>query len=389
MNDSPRPDAARRHLLLAAAAAAMPFAARPAFAAETEKLRIGFQKSSTLTILLKSRGTLETALAPLKIDVQWHEFTSGLPLLEALNIGAVDLSADVADAVPPFALAAGAKLTYYAIETPSPQAQAIVVRKDSALTSVAQLRGQKVAFAKGAGAHYLILEALAQSGLTIKDIEPAYLTPADGRAAFEGGNVAAWVIWDPFLAAVQRQSGARVLLDGSKITSKCGSAALLEPPRGGGPGLPGPGGALELPPLLPCRHALRATSRRRARRGVHRTAARRRMDQEEPRRGGRMERAGDRAGRRHRGGREPAPQLPRAAGRRRGAGRAAAHRRRVHAGADPAEARQRRRRAGVAAGLSDAHLTTRSACCRCGTAASTTHGGPRSRHEQLRIHSLA
>jgi sulfonate transport system substrate-binding protein len=188
-------------------------------AAEPEKLRIGFQKSSTLAILLKSRGTLEKTLAPLGVTVSWHEFTSGLPLLEALNIGAIDLSADVADAVPPFALAAGAKISYYAIETPSPQAQAIVVRKDSTLTSVAQLKGQKVAFAKGAGAHYLLLEALSQAGLSIKDITPAYLSPADGRAAFENGSVAAWVIWDPFLAAVQRQSGARVLLDGGKLSS--------------------------------------------------------------------------------------------------------------------------------------------------------------------------
>lgn len=209
----------RRRLLLAGAAAALPLASGVALGADPDKLRIGFQKSSTLMILLKSRGTLEKALAPLQVGVQWHEFTSGLPLLEALNIGALDLSADVADAVPPFALAAGAKLTYYAIETPSPQAQAIVVRKDSPITSIAQLKGQKVAFAKGAGAHFLLLEALTRSGLTIKDIEPAYLTPADGRAAFESGNVAAWVIWDPFLAAVQRQANARILLDGSGLSS--------------------------------------------------------------------------------------------------------------------------------------------------------------------------
>ncbi|MET0348689.1 MAG: aliphatic sulfonate ABC transporter substrate-binding protein [Rhizobacter sp.] len=217
MSDSLPGALRRRRLLLAGAAAAVPFA--PAFAADPEKVRIGFQKSSTLTILLKSRGTLEKALAPLNVSVQWHEFTSGLPLLEALNVGAVDLTADVADAVPPFALAAGAKLTYYAIESPSPQAQAIVVRKDSPITSLAQLKGQKVAFAKGAGAHYLLLEALAQAGLSIKDIEPAYLTPADGRAAFENGSVTAWVIWDPFLAAVQRQSGARILQDGGKISA--------------------------------------------------------------------------------------------------------------------------------------------------------------------------
>ncbi|MEY8879255.1 MAG: aliphatic sulfonate ABC transporter substrate-binding protein [Leptothrix sp. (in: b-proteobacteria)] len=188
-------------------------------AAEPERVRIGYQKSSTLMIWLKSHGGLEKALAAQQVSVQWHEFNSGLPLLEALNIGALDLSADVADAVPPFALAAQAKLTYYATETPSPQAQAIVVRKDSPITSVAQLKGQKVAFTKGAGAHHLLLAALAQAGLTFKDIEPAYLSPADGRAAFEGGNVAAWVIWDPFLAAVQRQSGARLLQDGTRLSS--------------------------------------------------------------------------------------------------------------------------------------------------------------------------
>lgn len=213
------PAATRRQLLGLGLglAAALPLAARAAGPAD--KLRIGFQKSSTLMIFLKSRGTLEKALAPLNVAVSWHEFTSGLPLLEALNIGAIDLSADVADAVPPFALAAGAKLTYVAIETPSPQAQAIVVRKDSSITSVAQLKGQKIAFAKGAGAHFLLLEVLAAHGLGVRDIEPAYLSPADGRAAFEGSNVAAWVIWDPFLSAVQRQAGARILLDGTRLSA--------------------------------------------------------------------------------------------------------------------------------------------------------------------------
>jgi sulfonate transport system substrate-binding protein len=211
-------DPIRRHLLGTALATSLcaPLLAR---AADAEKLRIGYQKSSTLTIWLKSRGVLEQALAPLNVAVSWHEFTSGLPLLEALNIGAVDLSADVADAVPPFALAAGARLAYYAIESPSPQAQAIVVRKDSPVTTLAQLKGQRVAFAKGAGAHFLLLEALRRAGLGIKDVEPAYLSPADGRAAFENGSVAAWVIWDPFLSAVQRQAGARILLDGEGLAA--------------------------------------------------------------------------------------------------------------------------------------------------------------------------
>lgn len=213
----------RRQLLLAGAGIAawtLGGVARAQAGGKPEKtVRIGYQKSSTLMILLKSRGTLEKALAPQGVSVSWHEFTSGLPLLEALNVGGLDLSADVADAVPPFALAAGAKLTYYAIETPSPTAQAVVVPRDSPLTSIAQLKGHRVAFAKGAGAHYLLLEALARNGLSMRDIESAYLTPADARAAFERGNVSAWVIWDPFLAAAQRQAQARVLADGTGLAS--------------------------------------------------------------------------------------------------------------------------------------------------------------------------
>jgi sulfonate transport system substrate-binding protein len=180
-------------------------------------LRIGYQKSSTLLTVLKVRGQLEQDLAPLGVKVSWHEFSSGLPLLEALNVGGVDLSADVADTVPVFAQAAGAQLTYFAQESPSPSAQAIVVRGDAPFNSVADLKGKKIALTKAAGSHYLLIAALEKAGLRFKDIEPAYLTPADGRAAFERGSVAAWVTWDPYLAGVQRQSQVRILADGRNI----------------------------------------------------------------------------------------------------------------------------------------------------------------------------
>ena len=181
----------------------------------SDTIRIGYQKSSTLTAVLKTNGVLEKALAPLGVQVSWHEFTSGLPLLEAINTNNIDFGADVADTVPLFAQAAGAKLAYIAEEAASPSAQAILVGAESPIRTLADLKGKKVAVTKGAGSHFLLLAALAKSGLSFKDISPAYLTPADGRAAFIGGNVDAWVAWDPFLTSAQRQSNARVLSDGS------------------------------------------------------------------------------------------------------------------------------------------------------------------------------
>jgi len=198
--------------------AAVTIATGTSAAAQTpasDTVRIGYQKSSTLTAILKNNGVLEKALAPLGVRVSWHEFTSGLPLLEAINTNNIDFGADVADTVPLFAQAAGAKLAYIAEEAASPSAQAILVGAESPIRTLADLKGKKVAVTKGAGSHFLLLAALAKSGLNFKEISAAYLTPADGRAAFIGGNVDAWVAWDPFLTSAQRQSNARVLSDGS------------------------------------------------------------------------------------------------------------------------------------------------------------------------------
>ena len=114
----------------------------PAEAAD-RTLRIGYQRSSTLIALLRQDAGLETALKPAGVTVSWHEFTSGLPIMEALNAGQIDVSADVADTVPLFAQAAGAKITYIAQEAPSPEAQAILVPGDSPLTSVADIKGRR------------------------------------------------------------------------------------------------------------------------------------------------------------------------------------------------------------------------------------------------------
>lgn len=201
--------------LLGVAAAIGVAMVAPSHATDKKTVRVGLQKSSALATVVRTNGELEKRFAELGYNVEWKEFTSGLPLLEALNVGAIELSADVADTVPIFAQAAGAKLTYIAQEAPSPTAQAILVKEDSPIKSVADLKGKKIAFTKAAGVHYLLIASLSKAGLQFSDIEPAYLTPADGRAAFEKGAVDAWVVWDPFVSAAQKQANARVLSDGS------------------------------------------------------------------------------------------------------------------------------------------------------------------------------
>jgi len=180
-------------------------------------VRIGFQKYGKL-VLLKSKGTLEDKLKAAGYKVVWTEFPSGPPLLEALNVGAIDFG-NTGEAPPIFAQAAGAPIQYVAYEPPAPKGEAILVPKDSKLTSVADLRGKKIALNKGSNVHYLLVKALEKAGVRYSEVEPVFLAPADARAAFERGAVDAWVIWDPFQAAAEAATGARTLADGTGVVS--------------------------------------------------------------------------------------------------------------------------------------------------------------------------
>ena len=202
-----------RRGLVALFAAAVSFGAITQ--AQAESLRIGYQKYGTL-VLLKAKGTLEKRLADQGIKVQWTEFPGGPQLLEGLNVGSIDFGV-TGETPPVFAQAAGADLLYVAYEPPAPHSEAILVPKDSAIQSVKALKGKKVVLNKGSNVHYLLVRALEDAGLKYSDIQPVYLPPADARAAFERGSVDAWVIWDPYQAAAEKQLQARTLRDGKDL----------------------------------------------------------------------------------------------------------------------------------------------------------------------------
>jgi sulfonate transport system substrate-binding protein len=184
--------------------------------AQGGEVRIGFQKGSSNLLVLKSKGLLEESLGDLGYTITWTEFPAGPPLLEALNAGAIDFGST--GAPPPiFAQAAGADLIYAAAATPSPLEEGILVAKDSEIQDIADLAGKKVAVAKGSSANAFLALALESVGLEWGDAEAVYLLPADAKAAFDGGAVDAWAIWDPYAAVAEEASGARSIANGETV----------------------------------------------------------------------------------------------------------------------------------------------------------------------------
>jgi sulfonate transport system substrate-binding protein len=181
-------------------------------------LRIGHQKFDPLT-LVKNKGNLEKRLKPLGVtEIKWTEFPSGPPMLEALNANSVDI-ARTGDAPPIISQAAGTSIVYIGGSAPKDSSSALLVKEDSPIQTIADLKGKKIAFAKGSSAQYLFVRILESGGVKWEDITPAYLAPADARAAFEQGSVDAWVIWDPFYALAQSQVNLRIVRDSKGLVA--------------------------------------------------------------------------------------------------------------------------------------------------------------------------
>nr|WP_246024846.1 sulfonate ABC transporter substrate-binding protein [Paraburkholderia dinghuensis] len=185
-------------------------------AAATE-IRIGWQKGSDLAVI-KAKGTFENTLKQQGISVQWIEFPAGPQMLEGLNVGAIDLGA-VGETPPVFAQVANANLLYAGVQPPAPAAEALLVPKSSPIKTLADLKGKRVVLNRGSNVHYLLVQLLAQAHLSYDDINVSYLKPSDAYAAFQSGNVDAWVIWDPYATAAVAQLDARVLADARGVAN--------------------------------------------------------------------------------------------------------------------------------------------------------------------------
>jgi sulfonate transport system substrate-binding protein len=173
-------------------------------------LNIGDQKGTGAEALLQAAGLI----GKLPFKAKWSDFTSGPPMLQAMGSGSVDVGG-VGDAPPVFAAAGGDKVTIVGARTAGPNGAALVVPKNSSITSISQLKGKKIAVSQGSSANYHILTVLNKAGLATRQVTLDYLQPADALAAFNSGHVDAWDVWSPYIEQVTAQNGAKVLVNGS------------------------------------------------------------------------------------------------------------------------------------------------------------------------------
>jgi sulfonate transport system substrate-binding protein len=177
-------------------------------AAKPQSIRLDYAYYNPMSLVLKDKKFLEQDLASDGISVEWTQSLGSNKALELLNSKSVDFGS-TAGAAALIGKANGNPIKAIYVYS-RPEWTALVVRKDSPITKIEDLKGKRVAVTRGTDPHIFLLRALHEAGLTEKDVEIVVLQHPEGRIALEKGDVDAWAGLDPMMAQTEIQSGSRL-----------------------------------------------------------------------------------------------------------------------------------------------------------------------------------
>jgi sulfonate transport system substrate-binding protein len=180
-----------------------------AFAADALKeIRLDWATYNPVSMILKQKGLLEKEFAKDGINIVWVQSAGSNKALEFLNAGSIDFGSTAGSAALVARINGNPIKSIYVYSRP--EWTALVTTKDSAIKTVADLKGKRVAVTRGTDPHIFLVRALLGAGLSEKDITPVLLQHADGKTALIRGDVDAWAGLDPMMAQAEIEDGARL-----------------------------------------------------------------------------------------------------------------------------------------------------------------------------------
>ncbi|AJR06581.1 taurine ABC transporter substrate-binding protein [Photobacterium gaetbulicola] len=149
-------------------------------------------------------------------SIKWRKFDSGARAITAMASGAVDMT--VAGSSPIASAASnGIDMELVWVMENIADAEALVVRKGSGISSPSDLKGKTLGVPFVSTTHFHMLFALEQFGLTEKDVKLVNMQPGAIVAAWQRGDIDGAFIWDPALGTI-KQDG-EVLITSKQLSA--------------------------------------------------------------------------------------------------------------------------------------------------------------------------
>lgn len=183
-------------------------------ASAATEVNIGVQPATQPIYIAKAAGYLKPIEEKHDVSFVLHSFSYGAPENQALASGSLDLAS--AGMGP--AIVAAARLPAQLLGITILEQTAIIVPADSDISSVADLRGKKIAYpGKGSQQYPLLVKALSDEGMSIDDIQLFRTKGSDVTQLVSQKDVDAGITWDPHVSKALASGNAKVLLKAEAI----------------------------------------------------------------------------------------------------------------------------------------------------------------------------
>lgn len=214
----------------AASIAALTLAFASSAGAETVKIGIGTQDTTTNTattgVVIRQLGLLEKYLpkegkyANTKFEIEWQNFTSGPPVTNGMMANKLQIGAmgDYPLVVNGFTFESNpeskSRLIAIAAYSMSGSGNGIVVHKDSPYYEMADLKGKLVSVPFGSAAHGMVLKAMQDRGYGADFFQLVSQSPEVGSTNLQEKKIDAHADFVPFAELLPFRGFARKIFDG-------------------------------------------------------------------------------------------------------------------------------------------------------------------------------
>ena len=188
--------------------------------ADTKEVVIAYQDMVVPWRYAQATGEVEKATG---YKVTYRKLGSGADVIRALASGSVQLG-EAGSSPIAAGLSQGVDISLFWILDNINDAEALVARDGSNVTSVAGLKGKKIGVPFVSTSHFHTLVALQNAGVNPSDVKIVNLRPPEVAAAWERGDIDATYIWDPVLAKVKKNG--KVLITSGEVAKETGEATF-------------------------------------------------------------------------------------------------------------------------------------------------------------------
>ncbi|WP_260854097.1 taurine ABC transporter substrate-binding protein [Paraburkholderia sp. BCC1886] len=188
--------------------------------ADSKEVVIAYQDMVVPWRYAQATGEVEKATG---YKVTFRKLGSGADVIRALASGSVQLG-EAGSSPVAAGLSQGVDISLFWILDNINDAEALVARDGSNVTSVAGLKGKKIGVPFVSTSHFHTLVALQSAGVNPSEVKIVNLRPPEIAAAWERGDIDATYIWDPVLAKVKKSG--KVLITSGQVAQQTGKATF-------------------------------------------------------------------------------------------------------------------------------------------------------------------